>query len=143
MVLLDLWWHLISWHSITSSIPKSNQVYSSKDLIFGQQKLDYKSICQIPFGAYAQVHDDPDITNTMESQTTLAISLGTTGNIQGTHKFLSLKIGDVIVRQKWTELPMPSDVIEQLNDLTLDKADSTRWDDEKDEAPEEVEKPRF
>jgi hypothetical protein len=30
----------------------------------------------------------------MDSRTTGAINLGPTGNVQGTHKFLSLKTGD-------------------------------------------------
>ncbi len=51
----------------------------------GDQKLDYKAICQIPFGAYVQVHDDLSVVNTMEPHTTGAINLGPTGNIQGAH----------------------------------------------------------
>jgi hypothetical protein len=92
-------------------------------LIFGEQKLDYSVICKIPFGAYAQVHVDLDIMNTMESRTTRAINLGPTGNIQGAHKFFSLKIGEIIVQRTWTELPVPNDVIDRLDEMTLDKED--------------------
>jgi hypothetical protein len=81
-----------------NNIPKAGQDYSSKDLVFGEQVLNYKTICRIPFGAYAQAHDDQSLTNTMESRTTRAISLGTTGNIQGTYRFLSLRTGEIIVR---------------------------------------------
>jgi hypothetical protein len=49
--------------------------------------------------------------------------LGPTGNLQGTHRFYSLKTGEIVVRRKWTELPVPSDVIERLDDLTLDRSD--------------------
>jgi len=73
-----------------NNIPKVGQEHSPKDLVFGDQLLHYKEVCRIPFGAYAQVHEDQSITNTMESRTTGAITLGTTGNIQGTHRFLSL-----------------------------------------------------
>jgi hypothetical protein len=83
-----------------NNIPKAGQDYSTKDLVFGKRLLHYKTICRIPFGAYAQVHDDPSITNTMESRTTGAISLGTTGNIQGTYRFLNLQTGEIIAR--WT-----------------------------------------
>jgi hypothetical protein len=86
----------------------------------GEEKLDYKKVCQLPFGSYAQVHDDLDITNTMESRTTRAINLGPTGNIQGTHRFLSLKTGELIVRCKWMELPIPSDVISHSEELAGD-----------------------
>jgi hypothetical protein len=84
----------------------------------GAQKLDYKTMCQLPFSAYTQVHDDLEVTNTMESRTTGAINLRPTGNIQGSHKFLSLNTGGIIIRRNWTELPVPSDVINRLNDLT-------------------------
>jgi hypothetical protein len=75
-------------------------------------------MCQLPFSAYTQVHDDLEVTNTMESRTTGAINLRPTGNIQGSHKFLSLITGGIIIRRNWTELPVPSDVINRLNDLT-------------------------
>jgi hypothetical protein len=75
-----------------NNIAKNGQDNSPRDRIFGEQKLDYKAICRIPFGAYAQVHDDLKITNTMEARTTGAINMGPTGNIQGTYKFLSLQI---------------------------------------------------
>jgi hypothetical protein len=88
--------------------------------VLGEEKLQYKKVCQLPFGSYAQVHDDLDITNTMESRTTGAINLGHTGNIQGTHRFLSLRTGELIVWRKWTELPIPSDVINRLEELVGD-----------------------
>jgi len=39
-------------------IPKDGQDFSPRELICGEQKLDYKTICRIPFGAYEQVHED-------------------------------------------------------------------------------------
>jgi len=78
-------------------IPKSDQDYSPKDLILGEQKIDYKILCQLPFGAYVQVHDDKDVTNNIDSRTTGAINLEPIGNVQGTHKFLSLKTGEILV----------------------------------------------
>jgi hypothetical protein len=94
-----------------------------RDLIFGERKLDYNVMCKIPFGAYVQVHNDLSVTNTMESRMTGAVNLGPTGNIQGTHKFLSLKTGEIIFMQSWTELPVPSEVIEKLEDMTNDKSE--------------------
>jgi hypothetical protein len=106
-----------------NNIPKVGQEHSPKDLVFGDQLLHYKVVCRIPFGAYAQVHDDQSITNTMESRTTGAIILGTTGNIQGTHRFLSLRTGEIIVRRTWNELPVPRDVIDRLDELTANEPD--------------------
>jgi hypothetical protein len=59
----------------------------------------------------------------MESRTTGAISLGTTGNIQGTHRFLSLRTGEIIVKRTWNELPVPRDVIDRLDELTANEPD--------------------
>jgi hypothetical protein len=59
----------------------------------------------------------------MESRTTGAISLGTTGNIQGTYHFLSLRTGEIIVRRTWNELPVPRDVIDRLDELTANEPD--------------------
>jgi hypothetical protein len=56
----------------------------------------------------------------MESRTTGAINLGPTRNIQGTHNLLSLKTEDLIVMRKWTELPVPSEVIDKLDDQGQD-----------------------
>ena len=64
----------------------------------------------------------------MESRTTGAIHLGPTGNIQITHKFLSLKTGDLIVRRKWTELPVLSEVIDKLDEMTKDKTECGELD---------------
>ena len=82
-----------------NNVPKMGQDYSPRDLIFGEQVLNYNTVCRIPFGAYAQVHDDQSITNTMESRMTGAISLGSTGNAQGTYRFLSLRTGQIVVRR--------------------------------------------
>jgi hypothetical protein len=52
--------------------------------------VDFERHCRIPFGGYAQVHAEPKPTNdALLSCTVGGISLGPTGNIQGTYKFLS------------------------------------------------------
>jgi hypothetical protein len=101
-----------------NNILKDDQDYSPKELIMGGQKLDYKSLCKLPFGSYAQVPDDNPQMNTMESRTTGAINLGPTGNILGGHRYLSLKTGEFITRRTWTELPVPSDVIIRVEELS-------------------------
>ncbi len=50
------------------------------------------------FGAYCEVLEDKDITNTQEDRSTPAVCLGAMGNIQGTYKFYSLLTGKVIKR---------------------------------------------
>jgi len=109
-----------------NAMPKHDQRLSPRDIIMGEEKLDYKKVCQLPFGAYVQVHDDLDITNTMESRTTGAINLGPTGNLQGTHRFLSLKTGELLARRRWTELPVPSDVIHRVEEMAGESEDVLR-----------------
>jgi hypothetical protein len=50
-----------------NNIPKTDQQHSPRDSIISEQKLDYNVLCQLPFGAYVQVHDDLEVTNTMQS----------------------------------------------------------------------------
>jgi len=47
--------YVIYWLNL---IPKNGQIYSPRELICGEQKLEFKIICRLPFGAYAQVHKD-------------------------------------------------------------------------------------
>lgn len=75
-----------------NNLPKLDQDVSPRDIIMGEQKLDYKAIGRLPFGAYTQVHDDLAITNTMEPRTTGAINLGPAGNIQGAHIFFKFNL---------------------------------------------------
>ncbi len=113
-------------------IPKSGQEHSPRDLVFGEQKINYETACRLPFRAYAQVHDDLEVTNTMQSRTTGGISLGVKGNVQGTYRFFNLHTGEFIVRCKWTELPIPHEAIVRLQDFTYDEID-TRYVDHEDE----------
>ena len=74
--------------------------------------------CRIPFGGYAQVHVEPTRSNdVMIARTVGAISLGPTGNIQGTYKFLSLLTRRLIQARSFTPLPMPQDVITVVNEM--------------------------
>jgi hypothetical protein len=90
-------------------------------------------MCQLPFGAYVQVHDDLDMKNTIESRATGVINLGPTGNIQGTHQIFSLKIGELVVRRRWTKLPIPSDMIDRLEELAEDIPNVLEQEEEEEE----------
>ena len=50
--------------------------------------LDWKKSRKLQFGAYAQVHEDRNVTNTLEERTQGEIHLGPTGNLQGTYNFI-------------------------------------------------------
>ena len=45
--------------------------------------------------------------------------MGPTGNLQGSYKFLCLDTWRKIVRKRWTELPMPSHIIDKVNKMGL------------------------
>ena len=68
------------------------------------------------FGAYCEVSDDSDITNTQDDRSTPSMCLGPTGNFQGTYKFFNLLTGDVIKRRNFTVLPYPNRMIKKINE---------------------------
>jgi hypothetical protein len=87
---------------------------SHQDIVTGLSPNTEKH-CRIPFGGYAQVYVDSLQENSvMRSRTVGAISLGPTGNIQGTYKFMSLLTGRFIKACLFTPLPIPEEVIMQL-----------------------------
>ena len=51
----------------------------------------------------------------MTARTTGAIAMRPTGNLQGTYYFFSLTTGRLLTRSRWTELPMPSEVIQRVH----------------------------
>jgi hypothetical protein len=74
--------------------------------------------CRMPFGAYAQVHIEGNQRNSvMISRTVGGICMGPTGNLQGTYKFMSLLTGKLIKARSFTHLPMPDDVIKQVEGI--------------------------
>ena len=79
---------------------------------------DYLLHCMVEFGQYCQVHEDKDRKNSVElERTTGAIALKSSGNIQGSYRFLSLKIGQVLTRQHFTVCPITTQVIDRVHQL--------------------------
>ena len=83
--------------------------------------LDWKKICKLHFGAYAQVHEERNVKNTLEERTQGAICLGPTGNLQGTYNFFSLRSGNKITRGQFTDVPTPTSVMKQVAEMVLAK----------------------
>jgi hypothetical protein len=83
---------------------------------------------RILFGGYAQVYAEPKPTNdALLLRTVGGISLGPTGNIQGTYKFLILLTGCLIQARSFTPLPMPSNIIHAVN--AMKTPDPETWQD--------------
>jgi hypothetical protein len=91
-----------------------SEKWSPRELI-SRHKLDAKLHCKTPFGAYSEVHTDPDIRNMMKPRTKWGICLGPTGNMQGSYKFMSFSTKKKIVRRKFTEMPMTESVMNQID----------------------------
>jgi hypothetical protein len=95
LVIIKLMHFCVMWMNsfpVKLGIPEK---WSPREIV-SRHKLDAKMHCKVPFGAYCEVHVNPDITNTMEPRTRWGICLRPTGNMQGSYKFLSLswKQGD-------------------------------------------------
>jgi hypothetical protein len=75
----------------------------------------------LPFGSYCQVHEEDGPRNSLAARTQGAISLGPSTNRQGGQLFFSLNTGKVISRRSYTALPMPSNVIDRVNQMAKDQ----------------------
>jgi hypothetical protein len=124
-MLIEMLANVVLW---INAFPPSSGVstaYSPRTIMTGTA-LDFNKHCQIPFGAYAEVHEDRNITNTIDARTQPAICLGPTANFQGSYKFLSLQTGKRITRKQFKEPPMPSSIIKRVEAMAIkEKQDKT------------------
>jgi hypothetical protein len=102
------------WLNIFPPTDGVSKTMSPRAIIVGGE-LDYGKHCRLEFGTYCQVHEEHD--NTMATRTTGAIALRPRGNTQGGYYFFSLATGHRLNRNRWTELPMPADVIDRVYTL--------------------------
>ena len=115
-MLIDLVYSTTIW---LNAFPPKGGVSSNlspRSIITGIT-FDYNKHCRASFGSYVQTHEEPATTSTMQARTLGAICLGPTGNSQGSYKFMNLRTGRRITRRKWTNLPMPQEVIDRVNEL--------------------------
>ena len=95
--------------------------------LFHGRRINAKRELRIGFGDYAQVHGVA-MDNSMKERTEGAIALMPTGNLQGSVRFGLLKSGTCVVRDKWDVVPMPSAVIDRLNELAAQQRVQTGLD---------------
>lgn len=111
-MIVELVYSMTFWlHAFPARDGVSSSI-SPRELVSGVA-IDANKHCVIPFGAYVQTHEQHD--NSMGSRTIGALALRPTGNVQGGHYFYNLQTGRRVVRNRWTEIPMPTDVIERVN----------------------------
>jgi hypothetical protein len=82
LVIIKLLHFCVMWMNSFPVKSGVSEKYNPRELV-SRHKLDAKLNCKTPFGAYCEVHTDPDITNTMEPRTRWGICLGPTENLQG------------------------------------------------------------
>ena len=79
--------------------------------------MDVKNHCRVLPGSYCEVHDKPNPSNTTISRTHEGISLGPTGNLQGSVRFYCLNMGRVLKRRSFTKIPMPTAAFAKVNNI--------------------------
>ena len=89
----------------------NSQTKSPRTLLTGLT-MNYNRHCRLEFGEYIQTHEEHD--NSLNPRTIGALALRPIGNVQGGYFFLSLTTGKVINRMRWTRIPMPKEVIDQV-----------------------------
>jgi hypothetical protein len=149
LMLIELIYHVVLWLNAFPANSGVSETLAPRKIVY-RHKLDFSKHCKSPFGAYCEVHDDPEKTNTMVTRSTPAIVLGPTGNLQGTYKFLSLATGKKVKRRAFTPYPMPDLVIKKVEAYgtstallgTFDFADRNgilfEWNEVVDESPKGI-----
>ena len=82
-ITIDLAKHVVMF--LKAFPPKSgvSNTYSPYTTMIGKT-VDWSKSFKLHFRAYEQVHEDRNVTNTLEGRTHIEICLGPTGNLQGT-----------------------------------------------------------
>jgi hypothetical protein len=62
-----------------------------------------------------QISEKAQPRNSLAPRTQGALALGTSGNVQGGHKFHTLNTGMVVVQRNWKVLPMPPSVTDRIH----------------------------
>lgn len=114
-MIVELVYAMTFWIHVFPAQDGVSHTMGPREIIYGVS-IDAKKHCVIPFGAYAQTHEQHD--NSMDSRTMGAIALRPTGNAQGGHFFYNLRTGKRISRNRWTELPMPDEVVKRVEQMS-------------------------
>ena len=111
-IIVELVYSANFWLNSFPNADGVSDVLSPCTFVIGST-FDYTKHCCLEFGTYVQTHEEHD--NSMTTRTVGAIALWPTGNAQGGHYFYSLSTGCVLNQNRWTIIPMPADVIDQVH----------------------------
>ena len=114
LILIHLVKNAVFWLSALPARDGVSSVHSPRYLLTGRE-LEYLVHVRLEFGEYVQTHEKHG--NRMTDRTLGAVCLGPNGNAQGGHYFMCLSTGARITRDRWTDLPMPREVIRRVSEM--------------------------
>ena len=114
LVLIHLVKNAVFWLNALPATDGVSSTHSPRYLLTGCE-LEYPLHVRLEFGEYVQTHEKHG--NRMTDRTLGAICLGPSGNSQGGHYFMCLSTGGRIIRDRWTDLPMPREVIQRVTEM--------------------------
>jgi hypothetical protein len=124
-MLIELIYNCTFWlNSFPNALGISTTI-SPRTIITGYKKIDYNKHCRLEYVEYVHTHEEHD--NSLASRTVGALAMRPTGNFQGSFVFYNLRTGRTIIRNQWTCIPMPNDVIDRVH--ALSRHDMTFNDD--------------
>ena len=101
---------------MANAVPAANGIsdrFAPHDIVTGR-RLNFKHL-QAAFVEYIEAREDAEFTNDMKGRTHACISLGPSGHWQGSHVCFDLETGKVVFRGTITRLPMPTSIIQVVN----------------------------
>ena len=94
-----------------------SRIFSPRTIVTGLT-MSYRLHCRLPFGAHAEVHDNPSPSNLTDvARTAPAICCGPTGNHRGTYVFYSLRTGELVKRHQWVPMVITPGIVRRVHDL--------------------------
>ena len=114
LILIHLVKNAVFWLNALPARDGVSSVHSPRYLLTGRE-LEYPLHVRLEFGEYVQTHEKHG--NRMTDRTLGTICLGPNGNAQEGHYFMCLSTGARITRDRWTDLPMPREVIRRVSDM--------------------------
>ena len=113
-LILEIAFNEVFWINCYPHKDGIHNTFSPLTIVTGSN-IDFNKHCRLQLGEYVQIHEKHN--NSLFPRTAGAIALCTTGNEQASYYFLSLHTGKRVVRNNWTVLPMPAEVIAIVHQL--------------------------
>jgi hypothetical protein len=115
-IIIALVYYAAFWLNAFPPSISVSATYSPRTIMTGTT-LDFAKHCKLPFGAYAEDHEEYPQTNTMAQRTGGVVCLRPMGNFKGSYKMMCLTTGRKITRKQFQELPMPASVIKRIKTI--------------------------